>query len=147
MTDLSTMTNAMLVEKYNSLSPATPLTVWKQKKEDLIQRIHDLQADAAKRDNRTVRDEAIVWLSTIDYYEDKTKKSSEGNRVDISHPNARSVGLPYATILEKVLEVFPSAKTSAACLRWYSVKIRAEEEGFEGYRLPQRRPRANPKAD
>lgn len=83
-------------------------------------------------------------LCHVDYYEDRTKASSADNRVAADHPQARSVGLPYLEIVRRVRDEFPGANTSVACLRWYSVKMRVEEFGYEGYRLAQRRPRARP---
>lgn len=52
--------------------------------------------------------------------------------------NQRKVGHAYETILAKIKEQYPDAKTSIACLRWYAVHMR--ERGV----LPPSRPRANP---
>lgn len=52
--------------------------------------------------------------------------------------NQRKVGHAYETILTKIKEQYPDAKTSIACLRWYAVHMR--ERGV----LPPSRPRANP---
>lgn len=93
---------------------------------------------------RTIREASLEWLCHVDHHEDRTKKTGPENVVPANHPNARSVGLPYLTIIERIVEEFPDADTSVACLRWYAVKVRAEEIGYEGYELPQRRPRAKP---
>lgn len=89
----------------------------------------------------TIRATAIELLCYVAYYENKDEKASDENRVSADHPSARSVGLPYNEVLDGIMIVFPEAKTSVACLRWYSVKIRGEELGYEGLRLCQRRPR------
>ena len=94
---------------------------------------------------RTIREASLEWLCHVVYYEAKTKKSDAENR-NISHTdkNARSVGLSYSEIIDRIQAEFPGAKTSVACLRWYAVKVRANEFGYEGYNLVQRRPRAKP---
>lgn len=94
---------------------------------------------------RTIRAAAIDLLCRVEYHEDRNKKSDADNRVEASQPGARSVGLAYDDIIQAIKAEFPDANTSVACLRWYSVKIRVEEHGYEGLRLPQRRPRAKPR--
>lgn len=94
---------------------------------------------------RTIRAAAIDLLCRVEYHEDRNKKSDPTNRVEASVPGARSVGLAYDDIIQAIKAEFPDANTSVACLRWYSVKIRVEEHGYEGLRLPQRRPRAKPR--
>lgn len=85
---------------------------------------------------------ACAWLSSIDYYEDKTEKPSPYNRVDADHPNARSVGFAYEFILKQIHEEFPGSTTSLKCLRWYMTQINIGEEPFySGIRAIQRRPR------
>lgn len=105
-------------------------------------RVAKVEANKDPANANTIRDAALALLCQVAYYEDKTKKSSPDNRVDPSEKTARSVGLPYNTIVEAVRAQFPGAKTSLACLRWYCVKVRVNEHGFTGYVLPQRRPRA-----
>lgn len=94
---------------------------------------------------RTIRAAAIELLCLGAYYEDRTKKSGDDNRVEASDKTARSVGLPYDEIIRRIQAEFPECSTTVACLRWYSVKIRVEEHGYEGLKLPQRRPRAKPR--
>lgn len=148
------MTNAQLVEVHNGLvqydPDVNPLKNWKGKKDVLIDRIKGLEAKkpsepkAKKEDGPTIREVALQLLGEVVYYEDKAKKSSPDNVVEADHPNARSVGIPYLEIIDRIKQQFPEAQTSVACLRWYAVKVRAEEFGYEGYRLAQRRPRAKP---
>jgi hypothetical protein len=88
---------------------------------------------------KTVRECALDHLCTVDFYEDRAQES--GHKVDPSDPNGRSVGFPYDYVLDRIREEFPLCNTTIACLRWYAVKVRAEEEGYEGWRLTQRRPR------
>lgn len=133
------MTNAQLVELHNELNPEAPLSQWKGKKADLLTRIEALTPA------RTVRECSLEYLCKVAYHEDKTKDPGPDNVVDVGHANARSVGLPYDEVLAAVREEFPNCETTVACLRWYAVKVRSEE--YEGYRLPQRRPRAKSKAD
>lgn len=94
---------------------------------------------------RTIKAASVDLLCHVAYYEDRDEKSSDDNRVDADHPKARSVGLAYDEIIRRIQEEFDGCNTSVACLRWYSVKIRVEEHGYEGLKLPQRRPRAKPK--
>lgn len=141
-------------------SEAKHLRYWKDKKTLLTDLVQRLQVEANKRHEallaerkakaeamrvpanaNTIRDAALALLCEVVYYEDKAQKASPENRIDGSAKNARSVGLAYDTIVRRVREQFPGAKTSLACLRWYCVKVRVGEHGFTGYVLPQRRPR------
>ncbi len=145
MTDLTTQTSTQLVGIHNGLNPEKPLKAWKGKKAILIGTIEKLQKAAKpKTDVRTIRAAAIELLCHTDHYEDRDQP--RGAKVSKDHKNARSVGLPYDVIIAMIAEEFPTCKTTVACLRWYSVKIRVEELGYEGLRLPQRRPRAKPRA-
>ncbi len=93
---------------------------------------------------RTIRAASLDLLCRVAYHEDKTKKSADDNRIDGDDKNARSVGLAYDEIIRAVQDEFPGCSTTVACLRWYAVKVRVEEFGYEGLRLPQRRPRVKP---
>lgn len=53
----------------------------------------------------------------------------------------RTIGRSYQSILDKVLEQRPGAKTSLNCLRWYAGKIRVLADGYHQYTLPQLRER------
>lgn len=96
----------------------------------------------------TIRALAIELLCRIEFHEDRNKKSGTLNRLEESAiettEDVRSVGIPYDKIIPKIKKKFPECQTTVACLRWYAVKIRVEEQGYEGLRLPQRRPRAIP---
>lgn len=155
MNSLEDKTNKELVELHNQLASKSngevkTLSSWKGKKSVLVDRVEGLrrrfgEKPKASTTDKTIREASLDLLCHADYYEDKTKASTSDNVVDASHPNARSVGLPYLEIIERLKEMFPDAQTSVACLRWYAVKVRAEEFGYEGYKLAQRRPRAKPK--
>ena len=93
---------------------------------------------------RTIKAASVEWLCHVEYHEDRDEKPSDENRVDPDNKKARSVGLPYDEIIRRIQGEFPDCKTSVACLRWYAVKIRVEEYGYEGLKLPQRRPRVKP---
>lgn len=164
--DLSLTSTSQLIGWHNELlakldRKTLPLRSWKKSKQELFalitpmevelriktemdeaERIAKLEATKNPANANTIRDAALALLCQVAYYEDKTKKPSPDNRVDASAKNARSVGLPYNSIVDAVLAQFPGAKTSLACLRWYCVKVRVNEHGFTGYTLPQRRPRA-----
>lgn len=149
-----------LITIYNGLSPDTPLTSWKTKKTKLVDKImrlpnfnvpeaEPIEADEPEAEQTpstdgesTIRLVSCALLCQIEFYEDRTKKASDENRVEKKHQQSRSVGLSYPDVLARVLEKFPEAATSIECLRWYAVKIRAQEFGYEGMSLPQRRPRA-----
>jgi hypothetical protein len=103
-----------------------------------------------EKSNRTIRAAALELLCHITHYEDKKQKSGPDNVVlkagVLPKTVERSVGLPYDEIIRRLQDEFPDAQTTVACLRWYSVKARVEEFGYEGYKLPGRRPRAKPGA-
>ncbi len=160
MIDMTSMTNAVLVDKHNDLAFAVgrdALKNWKGKKSVLIDRIDDLNAEVkdmeahAKEDEkpRTIRSAAIELLCEVDYYEDRDKPADSDNAaVAGNYKGARSVGLPYDEIIRRIKDEFiplRKCETTVACLRWYAVKIRVEEHGYEGLRLPQRRPRVKSK--
>lgn len=49
----------------------------------------------------------------------------------------RTLGRPYAEILDIILRDNPEVKTSLNCLRWYAGKIRVAADGYQMYALPQ----------
>lgn len=157
-----------LVGIHNGLSSDKPLKRWKGKKIDLVKRIRTLQKSITKKsevrakakaaatkpvakqrakapkkakNSPTIRALAVDLLCEVAYYENPRMKSGPDNRVDKGR-KTRSVGIPYDEILTAIHAEFKGCATTVACLRWYSVKIRVEELGYEGRRLPQRRPRA-----
>lgn len=156
-----------LIGVHNGLAPDAPLTSWKQGKPKLIARISALRDTAAaatttkataatkargakpkatgNKVERTIRAAAMELLCHVEYNEDRDVKPSDENRVGAKSKKARTVGLPYDEIIRRIQAEFPNCKTSVACLRWYSVKIRVEEEGYENLTLPQRRPRVKPR--
>ena len=91
---------------------------------------------------RTIKSAALEHLGEIAYYEDRNAKYGDDNRVEPDHPNAQSVGIPYAEVIERIKYEFDGAETSVSCLRWYAVKVRGGDQGYEHATLPQRRPRA-----
>ena len=106
----------------------------------------EVSDDAVAASGRTIRAAAIDLLCKVVYHENRDEKSNpEKNVVAADHPRARTVGMAYDDIILAIQEEFNGCKTTVACLRWYSVKIRVEEHGYEGLRLPQRRPRAKPR--
>lgn len=156
--ELHTMPNRALVEHHNRLAAlfddAEPLKNWKRKKDGLLDRIselqrrkeqQDLKTDKGKDKGPTIREVSLNLLCEVAFHEDRLRPSSDENRVGADHPHARSVGLPYDEIIRRIKEAFPSCKTTVACLRWYAVKVRVEEIGYENLRLPGRRPRVKPK--
>jgi len=154
-----------LVTEHNVLAAmsdgeAKPLKAWKRGKDKLIERMVTLDEKyGIKKETKTIRQTAIDLLCATDFYEDRDKKSDPDNMSQnkkafdgVHHPHTnpkgrgRSVGFPYDAIIHSIKEEFPECNTTVACLRWYAVKIRAEEFGYEGLELPQRRPRAKPKS-
>lgn len=91
----------------------------------------------------TIKELALHQLCTIVFYEDRMIDPGPDNKIQMSHPNAQSVGISYSEILQKVIRAFPDCHTGVASLIWYAVKIRAREEGYENWKLPQRRPHGN----
>lgn len=113
--------------------------------DNIAEEAAELAEDAAAEEKpRTIRQASIDHLCAVAYYEDRSEKSKDENRVEADNPKARSVGIAYDEIIRLIQDEFPGCKTTVACLRWYSVKIRVEEAGYEELRLPQRRPRAKP---
>ncbi len=145
-------TTASLIERHNELATILGrdhITAWKKKKSLLAAHVKVMGREAAeKKPARTIRQAAIELLCHVDRHEDRDKPSGPDNFVDEDYKGARSVGLPYDQIIRRIKEEFlPLGKceTTVACLRWYAVKIRVEEHGYEGLRLPQRRPRVKSK--
>jgi len=104
-----------------------------------------VETEAEEEPKRTIKSVAVDLLCATAYHENRDEKSSDENRVAEDHPKARTVGITYDEIIRRIQDEFEGCNTSVACLRWYSVKIRVGEHGYEGLRLPQRRPRAKPK--
>ncbi len=176
MTNLNSLPITELVGIHNGLNPEKPLKSWKRAKGVLIGRIEGLRTNghdttepqvpdtkpeaAEKRtvsktkpkatgtsSDRTIRVAALEHLCHVAYHEDRGKKSGPDNVVDQgSSRRARSVGLPYDEIIRLIQKEFRGCDTSVACLRWYAVKVRVGEFGYEDYTLPQRRPRAKSRA-
>ena len=55
--------------------------------------------------------------------------------------NGKTIGYSYEEILKMLRVAHPAAKTSNGSLRWYATQIRKQAPGFEGYTLPDCRPR------
>lgn len=113
-------------------------------RELMQRRFDDLeQRNRGKPAKGTVRHMALELLCAVDYYEDKTQTPTPVNRVPADHPNARSVGYSYSEICDAINRRWPNKPdpTRPESLRWYAVKVRAGEYGYEGYQLAQRRPR------
>lgn len=169
MTDLITLSTKELVAIHNGLAEALDqptLKSWKNAKSKLIERIETLRAQDGLQavdepievkaeeacpleadddgPSRTIKAASIDYLCEVVKFEDRNEKSGPDNIVSEDHPGARSVGRPYDEIIDLLHAEFSGCNTSVACLRWYAVKIRVEEHGYEGLRLPQRRPRAKP---
>lgn len=100
--------------------------------------------EADDQPKRTIKAASVELLCAVSHYEDRDAKPGT-TTVEATDPKARSVGFGYDEIIDRLMEEFPDAGTSVACLRWYAVKIRVGEHGYEDLRLPQRRPRAKPK--
>jgi hypothetical protein len=166
--DYANTPTVQLVARHNELldllsSDAPRLKVWKQKKTALIDKIEALEFDLP---DEKVEDPIPPVFST-----DISEESGGIPRLDIFDPSEyeefrgetiretslkllchveridttdnRSVGLTYEDIEKTVRHLFPDGKTSVACLRWYAVKVRADEKGYEDWVLPQKRPRSN----
>jgi hypothetical protein len=152
---LKDLSGQELLAQYNAIPGVRPIARWAGKKSELIGRIARARraaprpapkppaAEAPAR-SRTVRAASLEMLCAVTHYEDKNRPVGPENVFAEPSPDRRSVGLPYDDILRSIATEFPGAQTSVACLRWYAVKVRVEEAGYEGLRLPQRRPRVKP---
>jgi len=86
----------------------------------------------------TVKELACSLLCTVERWEHR----DTGQPCSPWHPEARSLGMPYSEVLERVMAVFPEASTTLASIRWYAVQINdGLNAKFDGYLLPGRRPR------
>lgn len=141
----ASMTVNELLNQYAALNVGPSIKSWKRPKAGLIKLVKAAEAKA-KEPRQTIRARALELLCAVAYHEDRTKDPHVDNVVAADAKDARTVGIPYDTIIEKIKERFPECNTSIACLRWYAVKVRAEEYGYEDLRLPQRRPRVGHKA-
>lgn len=88
-----------------------------------------------------IKQTVFKLLCEIRYYEDRGLDISPENRVEVTHPNARSVGHPYKVILAKIKKTFPLCNPSVEDIRRYATLIRRGEA--PDMRLAQRRPRPN----
>jgi hypothetical protein len=147
--DWKSGTNADLVVLHNNLVVATgvgnQLKSWKRSKDLLVSKVEalvDRLPPGEEKPRRTIRATALELLCRTEYHEDRGRKPGPDNRAEADSFGARSVGLPYDRIIAEIRNEFPDCETTVACLRWYAVKVRVEEAGYEGLRLPQRRPRA-----
>ena len=152
--NLSEMTNRGLAEHHNVLAHTLGRdkikVPWKGKKSALVERVTAMQTEldheqSAGKTGRTIRAAALEHLCHVSHHENRAEKSGPDNVVGPDSPGARSVGLPYDEIIRRLVAEFPLCKTTPECLRWYAVKVRVEEHGYEGLRLPQRRPRVKPR--
>ncbi len=146
-------TTAELVKRHNELAIVLgrdTITAWK-KKSLLAAHVEVMGREAAEKEPaRTIRQAAIELLCHVDHHEDRDEPSGPDNVVSGDHEGARSVGLPYDEVIRRIMDEFlplGRCETTVACLRWYAVKIRVEEHGYEGLRLPQRRPRVKSKKE
>ena len=73
---------------------------------------------------KTIKESACHWLCHVARTE-----------------NGKTIGLPYAKVLEKIRLDIPTARTSNASLRVYATQIKHMAHGFTGYTLPDCRPR------
>ena len=151
--NLQDMTGSELIEVYNSLGPAQPITSkkWFKAKSILIDKImaqgygavDDTEDEGYELINSdmTIKEASLTLLCHVDHFVDK----KTGERQDEPGENTRTVGLTYTAILDEILDVFEDAETTLECLRWYAVKVRVSEKSYEGYVLPQVRPRSRRK--
>ena len=151
---LSNMTNRRLAEHHNELAHTLGRdkikVPWKGKKDVLVKRVTAMQTEldheqSAGKTHRTIRAAALEHLCHVSHHENRLEKTGSDNVVESGSPGARSVGLPYDEIIRRLKAEFPLCRTTSECLRWYAVKVRVEEHGYEGLRLPQRRPRVKPR--
>ncbi len=165
--DYDDMSTADLLVAYNETSGVRPLKSWKQSKTKLVKRVCEAKLQQATGSSarktggstkktaamtqrarsittasiRPIREAALELLCEVVRYEDRNRPASSDNIVEADVDGARSVGVPYDEIIDAIRDEFPDCETTVACLRWYAVKVRVEEFGYEGLRLPQRRPR------
>lgn len=146
--DLEEMTGQQLLARYNPLCERTgmfkSLTSTKNTtKAELIERIKEMSLADPKlvQDKLTKQRKMHIWSA----FKHETIRETSLELLcheDFTNNDGRTVGLPYSDILNAVRELFPDCETSLECLRWYAVKVRANERNFVGYKLPQVRPRS-----
>lgn len=112
MSDLKERTGAELVDLYNTLvSPDKQMKKWGKSKDILVERIVSLQKPARG---------AIKRLAISLLCEKWADDAGD------------AYGLAYLTIVGKIREAFPTAKTTVNCLRWYATRIGRGAKGFDG---------------
>lgn len=148
---LEPMATSELLEIHNQ--QGGNLKSWKRAKSLLIERILEAQGEDQAFRAAILEDEepkaevnpkGAIKRKAIELLTEKVRavdrKTGELARMDENPANIYTVGLSYKAVLRELLEEFPEAKTTLPCLRWYAVKLRNEEEGYEGHILPQKRP-------
>ena len=153
---LNALSTAELLDIHNQ--QGGNLKSWKRAKSLLIERILEAQTEeeayraaifeseepkANATSKGAIKRKAIELLTTTVGAVDR--KTGEAARMDESPANIYTMGLSYKAVLRELLKEFPEAKTTLPCLRWYAVKLRNEEEGYEGHTLPQKRPQERAK--
>lgn len=108
MTTLNDMTIKSLVELHNTMLPeAEHLANWKGRKDLLIEKVKELIAKT--RGPVTIKSVSIDWLTRVaEVVDDKP------------------IGYSYEHILAEIFKVFPDAKTTVKCLRWYNTKLNSD---------------------
>lgn len=146
LTEMNELTGRELVQIHNGLvAEEAQIGQWKAAKSKLIEKIIALGFEPEAEEvtpKGAIKRKAIELLTTtVGSVDRKTGNPSDSDDASTVY----TVGLSYKAVLRELLEVYPDAKTTLACLRWYAVKLRNEEEGYEGYTLPQKRPQERSK--
>lgn len=146
-----------LLDELRRLTGAAPKR-WSQSRIKLIERVARARSASeapkpkpekpkkGEKEGRSIREAALALLCDVVHYERKDQLQGPKNAPKTIPPgndpaDYRTVGLPYDLIIAAIRKEFTGSKTTVACLRWYAVKVRVEEKGYENLRLPQRRPR------
>jgi len=133
-----------LIAIHNTLVPTeAAIGQWKSAKTKLVTKILALGYEPTPKQTEEVTPKGAIKRKAVELLcevvgqvDRKTGKPTEST----DFLDVYTVGHPYKAVLALLLEEFPEAKTTLGCLRWYAVKLRNSEEGYEGHTLPQKRP-------
>jgi len=118
----------------DSLEDRAPIATFKQSKTKLIARIMEMRAELAATQQVDETFEGEKPKTIVAASEELLMKTV---RVD---EDGRNIGMTYNEIVDAIRVMFPEAKTTTKCLRWYAAKMK-EADPAVIHRMPVR-PRA-----
>lgn len=125
MLNLTTLTMSTLVSMINELGGVATMKTFSQRSK-AIARLEKIAADKGV-DLNTVFDETgakIVAKAPKAGKSITIRSVAEALLLQVITVGEKQVGLSYDEVLTAIKAQFPTAKTTAGCLRWYAVRMR-----------------------